>query len=374
MVFAINDGWLEFPAQAFWAVQLPTPKNIDISSDMEGTLNGQDSSDHVQDEIVAPEQSPNEDSNGSLSRKRPRTEDEAPDNVRTSINNGPPWLNPSRTSAVEKSTALERSIFGPEPLDEFQRVIEDFILEVSRGHTNIEVEAKVGLLIDKSKGRRISLPVACETVLVAAFAAETRFESNMPQQTHARFNQILNKRTDELGKEHQGGKRARDSVIQYSHTYESDFSHSINGRRIRVTKNEKTDEIIEVMEKVKLGHLDIYSPRRQFDYRISVNSELRSDLPPPSSYPNSVRSKDRISYRHQIVKIDLTQVKTSPIVQGEIKPPDDIRHELEIEFLNSSKLIHDAMKRPANSTLPNPFGDSVKIFLNNIRMLIRNAR
>ena len=69
---------------------------------------------------------------------------------------------------VPPKPALQPSIIGVEPLDEFIREIADFIhYHISNrppdaGGT-IEVEAKIGLLKDRASGQRVQLPVLVET-------------------------------------------------------------------------------------------------------------------------------------------------------------------------------------------------------------------
>lgn len=89
------------------------------------------------------------------------------------------------------------------------------------------------------------------------------------------------------------------------------------------------------MKKVRLGNLDIYCPKRNADWRVSVNLEVPGTLPNvlncPSYYTNRVahisirsfavpppigssthtRRKDRMSYTHEEFIIDLTQVTAS---------------------------------------------------------------
>ena len=71
-----------------------------------------------------------------------------------------------------------------------------------------------------------------------------------------------------------------------------------------------------------MGHLNIYSPRTAFDWRISINNERKgiSSQPfrahtnrtvvvlPQGVELKSERWKDRLTYIHQHCQIDLTQV------------------------------------------------------------------
>jgi polynucleotide 5'-triphosphatase len=92
-----------------------------------------------------------------------------------------------------------------------------------------------------------------------------------------------------------------------------------------VTRNEKTGDVLATVKKVRLGNLDVYSPKRAADWRISVNVEVPGAYPRsrdaretrflaflsvqhPLGSPTHQRRKDRISYSHEEFIVDLTQV------------------------------------------------------------------
>ena len=85
--------------------------------------------------------------------------------------------------------------------------------------------------------------------------------------------------------------------------------------KVRVTHNRKTGEEIAKIVKARVADIDIYSPRTAFDWRVSVNVEMRingdlKDLiePGTTGKRGADRNKDRMSYRHLAYQIDLTQV------------------------------------------------------------------
>lgn len=41
-----------------------------------------------------------------------------------------------------------------------------------------------------------------------------------------------------------------------------------------MTRDEKTGEVTQIVKKIRLGDLNIYSPKRPADWRISVNMEV----------------------------------------------------------------------------------------------------
>jgi polynucleotide 5'-triphosphatase len=69
----------------------------------------------------------------------------------------------------------------------------------------------------------------------------------------------------------------------HKHLVDSFYASDTHDRdRIRVTREEKTNEVIECTRKVRLGDLNVYSPKRAADWRVSVNLEI----------PGSFLSKD----------------------------------------------------------------------------------
>jgi len=75
-------------------------------------------------------------------------------------------------------------------------------------------------------------------------------------------------------------------AITYEHTRQIDsiyaFPNEPNSRaapKVRVTKNEKTGEVIATIVKENLAHLNIHSPRSAFDWRISINNERKGISP-----------------------------------------------------------------------------------------------
>lgn len=101
---------------------------------------------------------------------------------------------------MEEGPPPARSLFGVDPLDDFAVFVADWIWDHAQGLDNIEVcqilvretdtgkiEAKLGVLIDKSTNTRMHLPVFTETskfsirltAVIDARVLGVRFESNM---------------------------------------------------------------------------------------------------------------------------------------------------------------------------------------------------
>lgn len=99
-----------------------------------------------------------------------------------------------------------------------------------------------------------------------------RFQSNMTITQHKAFNQLLNARVVETS--HPSYPHSR---IAYSHTHELDTFHTTQEKRkIRVTKNEKKPNdtsLWKAVEKVRVADMNVYSPKRCFDWRVSISLE-----------------------------------------------------------------------------------------------------
>lgn len=159
----------------------------------------------------------------------------------------------------------------------------------------LQIEAKIGLLVDQRQGgQRVYLPVPTEASesrtattlfqadsscfrLLAVLTDDTglRFQSNMSQSQHKSFNQLLNARVVETS--HPSYPHSR---IAYSHTHELDTFHQLPGpekRKVRVTRDEKKKDQItsswKAVEKVRVADMNVYSPKRLFDWRVSISLE-----------------------------------------------------------------------------------------------------
>jgi hypothetical protein len=87
--------------------------------------------------------------------------------------------------------------------------------------------------------------------------------------------------------------------------------------KVRVTYDQKTNEVLAKIVKVRIADINLHIPSSPLDCRISINLEMdwsgsvddleqmaaQSTRPAP---PN--RNKDRLSYNHSHYQIDLTQV------------------------------------------------------------------
>ena len=92
---------------------------------------------------------------------------------------------------------------------------------------------------------------------------------------------------------------------------------SMHGVKVRVTYDQRTNQELARILKVRLQDLDIYSPQSPLDCRISITFEMKwdgvlEDL--VRSTTSADRHKDRLSYSQSHYQIDLTQVTQDVLV------------------------------------------------------------
>ena len=294
-----------------------------------------------------------------------------------------------------ESVDYDRSIHNIVPNDDLTKYVLDFIhqnaiLMDPAGNLPLEIEAKVGRLIDNSRDDRVQFPVLTETI-VHTEASSFRFESKMTEQYHKTMNKHLNETLVESKKLPPSGQRAR-VPMEYRHSREIDafydlppteiqklppevrerLARSKHRPRVRITKDKQTGDVIAKVIKTSIADLNVYCPNHRYDWRVSINIEFQWEgsidaleefarTTGNSRGPN--RNKDRLSYKHQFCQIDLTQVKV-----GQGPAFEEISHELEVEF------AIDVLRQQAQLAMTrqtNKYYDYMKVFLDNVRILAR---
>ncbi|RGP71625.1 mrna-capping enzyme subunit beta [Fusarium longipes] len=295
--------------------------------------------------------------------------------------------------------AWEPSITGVKPYEDISRQVADFLflnvlnapdmMEISSKGIQFEIEAKLGTLIDKDTGhRRVERGVTSECILMDT--SRVAFESSMTEAAHKKNNDFLNEIVKSTHPRGPGGANHRVPVV-YKHRRERDRFFDLpaelqdrvpgcvrkrlgKGRRIRVrvTHDQKTQEVLGKIIKARVADLDIHFPSLPMDCRISINLEMDWDgtleeleqIPNPGDNPD--RNKDRLSYTQGPYQIDLTQVIHSGL-GGRLEK----KHELEIEL--DTKLLID-QGRKAASGAAHRYPELVEGLVDNIRVLTRKAR
>ncbi|CUS09823.1 unnamed protein product [Tuber aestivum] len=324
----------------------------------------------------------------------------------------PPPASGSTPRCVPCFGAWEPSICNTEPYEELTREVANFLfsqvvcqndpaLAPSGGDgpvVMIEIEAKIGHLIDKEQGERLKLPVVTETVLnVDEPGWKIQFKSSMTEAQHKRLNLFLNRQFHESkgppppgmppspSSEHPNENSRPPTGPQripmdYVHTRERDTffelppdkfqalpnilrSHMRHKPKVRVTFDQ-TGKVINKIIKTRIADLNVYSPKTVFDWRVSANIEMPypgdiDGLQPSSDRGGGDRNKDRLSYRHLAYQIDLTQVTDNTAKK---------EHELEVEVSGQEIIRHGNLVKESK---PNAYVSLVRGFVDNVRVLIR---
>ncbi|TVY28277.1 mRNA-capping enzyme subunit beta [Lachnellula hyalina] len=293
----------------------------------------------------------------------------------------------------------EKSITGNPPMDQTTKKIADFLFTtvvsrndlgelLSRG-VEIEIEAKLGHLIDKQTNVRFEPNVRIETECVLAENPNLiAFRSSMTDAQHSTLNNFLNA---QVAAAHPNNPDSKKRVsIDYLHRKETDTFYHLPPSwlphlpavireylkphqpvKVRVTRDQKTGNVLAKIIKARIADMSIYNPQAPLDCRISVNFEMRYDgdielLVPSPDAPE--RHKDRMSYTQGPYQIDLTLVTQIMAANGGNRTSKE--HELEIEL--STAAVSEQGRRAATNE-PHEYPSLVEGFLNNVLVLAREA-
>jgi hypothetical protein len=323
----------------------------------------------------------------------------------------------------------EPSITNSVPQEQFTKQVADFLFQYvilnedigeiqSRG-VKFEIEAKLGMLIDKSTNQRVELPVQSECVLSDS-GNWLGFRSSMTEVQHKNFNDFLNFLVQQT---HPGNKAASAALprprlpIDYRHRREIDKFYelpaSVRDRllpvcvakpiaakghsvKVRVSHDQKTNKVLDKIIKARIADLSMHFPNLPLDCRISINLEMDWDgtidelemmANQSGRPPIPARMKDRLSYKHGCYQIDLTQVTQSVAGVtvslgrglGSVSAANEVQntqrtekdHELEVE-IDPTPVIEQG--RRAMEGQPHQYVEVVDGLVNNIRILARKAK
>ncbi|KAL9061122.1 MAG: hypothetical protein Q9162_000267 [Coniocarpon cinnabarinum] len=294
--------------------------------------------------------------------------------------------------------SYERSFRDVVPTEDLNYQIADFIyrrvVQANPG-LPLEIEAKVGRIVEKGSNERLRLALQNEVILGPEY--NIAFESQMTEANHKFMNEYLNESVLLSHKPRTSDGKPRIN-IQYIHHREADAfydlppaeiskldpmvtqflqssARSSHNPKIRVTRDLRTGEVIAKVIKARIDDRNVFCPNWQFDWRVSVSVEFPWDgsVEALEEYAASQkvrrgpsRNKDRLSYTHQFCRVDLTQVKVGVQAGGGF---DSISHELEVEMdvptvRNEGQLVGRGQ--------PNHYSEYVKVFVDNVRLLAKN--
>ncbi|KAK4154230.1 CYTH-like domain-containing protein [Chaetomidium leptoderma] len=307
----------------------------------------------------------------------------------------------------------EASITNSVPQEQLSKAVADFLFQYvvlnedmgeiqSRG-VKFEIEAKFGMLIDKSTNQRVDLPVHSECVLNDN-GNWLGFRSSMTEVQHRSFNEFLNFLVQQT---HPANKAANAALprprlpIEYRHRHETDKFFELpaavrdrtlpvcvakpiaakgHGVKVRVSYDQKTNLVIGKIVKARIADMSLHFPGLPLDCRISVNLEMDWDggveelermASASGRPPIPARTKDRLSYKHGTYQIDLTQVTQSVTGLSSNAQRTEKEHELEIE-IDPTPVIDQG--RRAMEGQSHQYVEVVDGLVNNIRILARKAK
>lgn len=311
----------------------------------------------------------------SDSRKRPR-----PDGAAAPVKGRPEGDGPSSTTPqqqppppprvetrevvriVEKMVPYEpvTVLGGPPLVDDRVRHLVNFILHHVNA-PNVEVEAKLGVLIEKNENvRAVELvPVMCETPIIKASNGDVRFESDVGEDLFYRLNEELNKRVEATSNQTQG-------AVRYFRTKEVDYYYPGRIRETcavrRLPDGTEASERIRVQRKTRLGDMNVLSPGRLCDIRYSASVEEDCDM--PEGNPEMKRVKDRISYKYECLSIDITCVDR----QGSRDSAKT--HEVEVEIDASATNLYEEVMKYKNQDETSKLFDIASSLVSTVRILL----
>ncbi|CAB90131.1 mRNA-capping enzyme subunit beta [Schizosaccharomyces pombe] len=265
----------------------------------------------------------------------------------------------TKSVAVPK---IEMNFLNKPIVPDTTKVISNFLTHylITEPVEHVEIEAKLGTLIDLETQNRFEFPVMNETILNPEFNLRTRFESDMTASEHKYLNEFLNQAFRD-------SQKPGRLPFAYKHTKQVDLFYETedNSRdKIRVSKNQSDNQVLACVKKRRVADLFLYCPNDAFDIRISISDELPVSMPSGNQQPSLTRLKDRVGYVHQEIKIDLTKTTQNDPVYDTTE-----RHELEVEFGNIADLRDRAQK--AKDGMEAPLFRRVQLFMDNVRILRR---
>jgi len=250
-----------------------------------------------------------------------------------------------------------KGLFGWGPVNDCYQNVCDFISKKVASSPDVEIEVRLGKLVLKEAeaGKDLSrhgLPVdsMCQ-VNRDRMHTNVRFESGVPHEKLVHFNKLLNNWVNNSKNAKMPPERKSDyPAIRYERTLDIDrfFEIEDSNQRIRETWDPKTGKVKCTIIKEKMGNLEFYMPKADFDFRISAS--LEKPVPPVAEdrNPDSIRKKDRISYIFECFAIEITTVQswenpTREVTESIMKqtsefPPSSRTYEIELEIRDISFL------------------------------------
>jgi polynucleotide 5'-triphosphatase len=285
-------------------------------------------------------------------------------NSNSNNNSTPQQAQPQQRPHARAHFPLSACALGPKPPDDMLFQLVRFLKLHLPTHLDpesvVEVEGKLGVLVDRGTGERIHLPVTSETLMDPEERGWYHFVADVGQEAWERCQARLDHRVHQ-----EQGSAARGPypplARQEQRTLDSLYEH--HGTMLRVTRAQTPEApVLECLSKRTIAVLDIFNPASTLDMRVAVNVETRHPMPPPDLAHTLARAKARTSYVHELFRLDLTRTTTIPPVPkaGEAARPSAQSWEVEVEVVDARCLVQS----PSMTAVVEPL-------LNNLRALSR---
>ncbi|KAH3685412.1 hypothetical protein WICPIJ_003616 [Wickerhamomyces pijperi] len=262
------------------------------------------------------------------------------------------------------------SIKGVRPYNDIARRISQWIY-VNLNNTrqedreHLELEIKLGRIIDPRTTKRINIPVVSECVLSEDFSVGSRFEAGLEEHEWKKLKKYI---SDMMALDKKKFKSLQ------SDTVDQQFRDATPGhlpRKFRVSRDSKTSRVMEVIEKKRIASLFVHCPDLACDFRLSLSLESPfprdfADKFQDKSAENE-RAKKRLSIDHELTntRFDITEV-----VQKEKNGKQVKLFEFELEVHMKVLLAaFDALNQDNDNNMP--FQEVPDILMDNARILNR---
>ncbi|KAI1432560.1 CYTH-like domain-containing protein [Xylaria sp. CBS 124048] len=299
----------------------------------------------------------------------------------------------------------EPTIESSKPIDVISRSVADFFVfhvlqgpnpaELRARGAQVEIEAKLGTIIDKSTNDRIELRIQAGECVIGE-GSRIAFRSSMTTNQHQVLNEYLNGqvKTSLSPRNFTATPRV---PIKYVHRRQKDRFFELPAHlrqrlpapivnllppnaplKARITYDQMTGNVVAKIVKARVADFHIHMAHMPLDCRISINIEWDWDGPPQEIEQNQVsnkdrqsdRNKDRLSYTHGFYQIDLTQVTQEN--QGPKGQPGLTTQEHELEIELDSRILYDQGQLLMKGE-PNRYADLVDGLVDNVRVLARRC-
>lgn len=268
----------------------------------------------------------------------------------------------------KKDLKIDNSFLNIIPDDDLTKSVQDWVYATIYSippdlRPLIEMEMKFGLIMDRKTPDRISPPISSQAVY-------TELDAHMTPNIEAPVFEELKKYLRGISEVSENSGKF--SIIE-SQTRDSLYRVGVATQRprfLRMSTDINTGRVAQFIEKRKVAHLLLFSPKDSYDVKISINLEIPvSDTEPPEKYkdqtPMSERGKQRVSFIHNdsCTRIDVTKVENQRNGRGN----PEVTHEIELE-INTPALLSAFNDITSDSKV---YASVIRTFLNNGTLIRR---